>query len=274
MVEGDAVYGDLNGDGFDDVVFTQPTASDNGLNNNGRVSVMFGGADGLDTSSPVVLSGAQTSERFGNGVVIGHFASTDRQQLLLSSPGHDNLSRIDESNHGMLSLYEWNQTQFDHVWSTSGNADEMLGETLSRIDDMNGDGYHDIVALQGNWTDGSSSGRLSVYAGGLEELLWSHNISASTDGPYYGRAMSSGGDLNGDGFGDFVVSNSGTESSPTGYSAIEVFYGSADGFSTIPEATIQRLATGKLFGTTVEIIDDINNDGMAVSYTHLTLPTR
>ena len=262
VVEGDAVYGDLNGDGFDDVVFTQPTASDNGLNNNGRVSVMFGGADGLDTSSPVVLSGAQTSERFGNGVVIGHFASTDRQQLLLSSPGHDNLSRIDESNHGLLSLYEWNQTQFDQVWSTSGNADEMLGETLSRIDDMNGDGYHDIVALQGNWTDGSSSGRLSVYAGGLEELLWSHNISASTDGPYYGRAMSSGGDLNGDGFGDFVVSNSGTESSPTGYSAIEVFYGSADGFSTIPEATIQRLATGKLFGTTVEIIDDINNDGM------------
>ena len=27
IVEGSAAYGDLNADGFDDVVFTQPTAS-------------------------------------------------------------------------------------------------------------------------------------------------------------------------------------------------------------------------------------------------------
>ena len=47
VVEGAAAHGDLNGDGFDDLVFTQPTASDSGLNNNGRVVVLFGGTDGL-----------------------------------------------------------------------------------------------------------------------------------------------------------------------------------------------------------------------------------
>ena len=262
IVEGSASYGDLNADGFDDVVFTQPTASDSGLNNNGRVTILFGGNDSFDSSAPVVLSGAQSTELFGSGVAIGHFLGNGTQQLLLSSPGFDNTSRTDEFNHGLLSLYQWNQTQFDLIWSSTGNNEEMLGTDLARIDDMNGDGSHDVVALQGNWSDGNITGRLSVYEGGLDGFSWSHNISASTNGPYFGRSMSNGGDLNGDGYGDLVVSNSGTEASPIGYSAIEVFYGSVDGFPMSANQSIQRLASGQLFGTTVEIIDDINNDGM------------
>ena len=47
---------------------------------------------------------------------------------------------------------------------------------------------------------------------------------------------------------------------PNWFSAIEVFYGSVMVFS-LQNKTIQRLI-GKIVGTTVEIIDDINNDGM------------
>ena len=260
--EGAAEYGDINGDGFDDVVFTQPTASDSGLNQNGRVVVLFGGNESFDSSTPLVLSGTQSYELFGSGIAIGQFLGNGMTQLLLSSPGFDNSSRTAEQNHGLLSMYEWNQTQLDLVWSSSGNHEEMLGMTVSRIDDLNGDGYDDLVALQGNWSDETSNGRLSVYEGTSDGLLLSHNITANTTGPFFGRSMSSGGDLNGDGYGDFVVSNSGTEDSPVGYSAIEVFYGSADGFSTSSDKIIQRLATGQLFGTVVEIINDINNDGM------------
>ena len=262
VAEGSASYGDLNSDGFDDVVFTQPAASDSGLNNNGRVVVLFGGADGLASSTPVVLSGSQTAERYGQGIAIGEFLSNGNMQLLLSSPGYDNTSRVDEFNHGLLSLYEWNQTQFDLIWSMIGNNEEMLGEDVSLIDDMNGDGFDDLVALQGNWTDGALNGRLSVFQGSTDGLTWSHNITASTSGPFYGRAMSSGGDLNGDGYGDFVVSNSGDEDSPVGFSAIELFYGSSNGFSLTPDQSIQRLGQGTLLGNVVEIVDDINNDGM------------
>ena len=137
----------------------------------------------------------------------------------------------------------------------------MLGSDVARIDDMNGMARTTLL-LARQLVDGTITGRLSVYAGASDGLSWSHNISASTVGPYFGRSMSNGGDLNGDGFGDFVVSNSGNEASPTDFSAIEVFYGSANGFASTANKTIQRLASGQLFGTTVEIIDDINNDGM------------
>ena len=262
VVEGAATHGDLNGDGFDDLVFTQPTASDSGLNNNGRVLVLFGGTDGLESSTPIVLSGTQSSERFGNGVAVGEFLSNGMTQLLLSSPSFENVTRTNESNHGLISMYQWNQTQFDLVWSVTGNAEQMLGEDVSRIDDMNGDGHDDLVALQGNWTDGVTNGRLSVFEGTTDGMHLSHNITANTSGPFFGRSISSGGDLNGDGFGDFVVSNSGDENSPTGFSAIEVFYGSANGISTSSDHVIQRLKQGTLLGTVVEIVDDINNDGM------------
>ena len=223
--EGVAGFGDINGDGFDDVVFTQPSASDSGLVNNGRVTVLFGGNESFDSSTPVVLSGTQTSELFGSAIAIGSFLGNGMTQLVLSSPGFDNSSKIGEQNHGRVSMYEWNQTQFDLVWNADGNHEEMLGTDVSLIDDLNGDGYDDIIALQGNWSDGSSTGRLSVFEGSPDGLSLSHNITANTTGPFYGRSISSGGDLNGDGFGDVVVSNSGTEDSPVGYSAIEIFYG-------------------------------------------------
>ena len=260
--EGAAGFGDLNGDGFDDVVFTQPTASDSGLVNNGRVTVLFGGNESFDSSAPVVLSGTQTSELYGSAIAIGSYLGNGMTQLVLSSPGFDNTSRVGEQNHGRVSMYEWNQTQFDVVWSAAGNHEEMLGTDVSHINDLNGDGYDDVIALQGNWSDGSSTGRLSVFEGSSDGLSLSHNITANTTGPFFGRSISSGGDLNGDGYGDVVVSNSGTEDSPVGYSAIELFYGSADGLSSSSDKSIQRLATGQLFGTVVEIIDDINNDGM------------
>ena len=260
--EGAAGFGDINGDGFDDVVFTQPGASDSGLVNNGRVTVLFGGNESFDSSTPVVLSGTQTSELFGSAIAIGSFLGNGMTQLVLSSPGFDNTSRIGEQNHGRVSMYQWNQTQFDIVWNASGNHEEMLGTDVSLIDDLNGDGYDDVIALQGNWSDGTSTGRLSVFEGSSDGLSLSHNITANTTGPFFGRSISSGGDLNGDGYGDVVVSNSGTEDSPVGYSAIEVFYGTADGLASSSDKSIQRLATGQLFGTVVEIIDDINNDGM------------
>ena len=163
--EGAAGYGDFNGDGFDDVVFTQPTASDSGLMINGRVIVLFGGNESFDSSAPVVLSGTQTSELFGSAIAIGSFLGNGMTQLVLSSPGFDNTSRLGEQNHGRVSMYEWNQTQFDLVWSVAGNHEEMLGTDVSLIDDLNGDGYDDVIALQGNWSDETSTGRLSVFEG-------------------------------------------------------------------------------------------------------------
>ena len=264
--EGTILSADINADGFDDIIMAQPSASSNGLASNGRVVTVFGSATGLDTGNAHVMVGAQAAEHFGSDIAVGDFKANGNPQLVIGSPGFDNTSRSGESNHGRIAMYEWStvsQTDYDLIWNASADHEEMLGASLSVIDSMYGNSHSDVVALQSNWTDGAeSNGRLSVFAGTPSGLTWEFNITESTDGPYFGRSMSSGGDLNGDGYGDFVVSNTGSESSPTGYSAIEVFYGSASGFSSTPDNEIQVLSQGRMFGTVVEIIDDINNDGM------------
>ena len=264
--EGTILSADINADGFDDIIMAQPSASSNGLTSNGRVVTVFGSATGLDTGNAHVMVGAQAAEHFGSDIAVGDFKANGNPQLVIGSSGFDNTSRSGESNHGRIAMYEWStvsQTDYDLIWNASADHEEMLGASLSVIDSMYGNSHSDVVALQSNWTDGAeSNGRLSVFAGTPSGLTWEFNITESTDGPYFGRSMSSGGDLNGDGYGDFVVSNTGSESSPTGYSAIEVFYGSASGFSSTPDNEIQVLSQGRMFGTVVEIIDDINNDGM------------
>ena len=264
--EGTILSADINADGFDDVIMAQPSASSNGLTSNGRVVTVFGSATGLDTGNAHVMAGAQNAEHFGSDIAVGDFKANGNSQLVIGSSGFDNTSRPAESNHGRIAMYEWSsasQSDYDLIWNASADHEEMLGASLSVIDSMYGNSHSDLVALQSNWTDGvESNGRLSVFAGTPSGFVWESNITESTDGPYFGRSMSSGGDLNGDGYGDFVVSNTGSESSPTGYSAIEVFYGSALGFSSTSNNEIQVLSQGRMFGTVVEIIDDINNDGM------------
>ena len=264
--EGTILSADINADGFDDVIMAQPSASSNGLTSNGRVVTVFGSATGLDTGNAHVMAGAQNAEHFGSDIAVGDFKANGNSQLVIGSSGFDNTSRLGESNHGRIAMYEWisaSQSDYDLIWNASAGHEEMLGASLSVIDSMYGNSHSDLVALQSNWTDGVElNGRLSVFAGTPSGFVWESNITESTDGPYFGRSMSSGGDLNGDGYGDFVVSNTGSESSPTGYSAIEVFYGSVSGFSSIPNNEIQVFSQGRMFGTVVEIIDDINNDGM------------
>ena len=67
--------------------------------------------------------------------------------------------------------------------------------------------------------------------------------------------------LNGDGFGDLVITNTGTQSDSFGYSSIEIFYSSGTGFNGTPDYTIQSNAQGRLLGGQAEIIGDINSDG-------------
>ena len=60
-----------------------------------------------------------------------------------------------------------------------------------------------------------------MYYGG-QSLTFGRNITQTGIGPFFGRSIAGGGDLNGDGFGDLVITNTGTQSDSFGYSSIEI----------------------------------------------------
>ena len=61
------------------------------------------------------------------------------------------------------------------------------------------------------------------------------NITQSESGTMFGRQVIGNGDMNGDGFLDMVVSNTGDSTdSPIGYSSVEFFFGSSSGIAPTP----------------------------------------
>ena len=58
-----------------------------------------------------------------------------------------------------------------------------------------------------------------------------------------------------------MVSNTGSIDSPVGYSAIEVFHGSATGYNGTPTWTFVSNAQGRLLGYALLVLPDVTGDG-------------
>ena len=92
-------------------------------------------------------------------------------------------------------------------------------------------------------------------------MVFHANITQTKAGPMFGMQIASGGDINGDGFLDMVISNSGDTDSPLGYSSVEFFYGNASGINVTSFASHEVLQQGKLYGFEMAFVGDVNGDG-------------
>lgn len=145
------------------------------------------------------------------------------------------------------------------------------GYAMTRLGDVNGDGFLDFaLSLPGESAGGTAVNRggVAVYLGsnlnGLGPIFLEYGTLASER---FGTSVSGAGDLNGDGFDDFVVGaplwdNGATQDVGRAY----VYFGKS---STVPAPwTLAAQLTGagqagSQFGMAVAGIGDVNGDGYA-----------
>jgi hypothetical protein len=150
------------------------------------------------------------------------------------------------------------------VWAGSGFAGH-LGGSVAAAGDVNGDGYGDVLVSESQYDAGgvNMAGKAFLYMGGpngpAATPAWSD--SGAYPSEWFGREVAPAGDINADGFDDFVVGA--PNSQAVGYvggGRVMVYYGSASGVKA-QVTTISGFSSNGRYGLHVSYAGDVNGDG-------------
>ncbi len=274
--------GDTNLDGYPDLAIGSPNYPSGVGTAYIYLSSIDGITDGVGGTSLTISNAASfitgpSSSNFGSGITFGDFNGDKYADLAVGSSLAAGQRGgvwvfISSGSAGIASpnsLYSDANTNF-----VEGYYFSRFGWLLVS-DDFNRDGFDELVVgsigFPSNGSAPTYAGRVSLYNGSPSGITGTSvfNISYSYsghDGSYLGNALNFG-DINGDGYPDFIVGEKAV-SSPDG--GAYIFYGSTSGItgsydpSTAPTKILITGESGQTsqFGTALRITD-LNADGIS-----------
>lgn len=310
--------GDVNGDGFDDLLVTAPIDPHaySGSNTASGVAYVFKGrADGKfnSTYSWSCYSSNQNDAYIGFSATSGDVNGDGFSDIIIGAPNLEGCRAA--NNDGVVAIFYGSVNDIirtsgavvnrelvwvssgSSLWRASGNLPAMsggregYGHHLSTTD-LNGDGYMDIIGTASAVDEGNNSyvSKVFIYYGGTSLAandkcargqFKSAQASVTAD-IVITRPMSSwihavnAGDLNGDGYGDLAISYQDVANQPP---VVEVFYGQCNGFclGDLANSSCQKYVIGTSdlpnwksnitatydtkFGFDIVALNDANGDG-------------
>ncbi len=263
---GDSVKtaGDVNGDGFADVIVGAQHA-DNGEADEGRASVYYGSASGLNAAAAWEVESNQAGATFGCSVsAAGDVNGDGYADVIVGSPGYDNV----QTDEGRAYVYHGSAAGLSAaaVWNAESNqTSAWFGYSVSAAGDVNGDGYADVIIGVRNYDNGETDeGRAIVYHGsaaGLSAAAWS--VEGNQTGAWFGFSVSAAGDVNGDGFADVIVGANRYDNGETDEGRAYLYHGSASGLSPAAAWSAESNQAYAAFGLSIGAAGDVNGDGYA-----------
>jgi hypothetical protein len=255
--------GDLNGDGFTDIIVGAPRYS-NGEDNEGAVFVFYGSPSGLSKEPSWVMEGQQPNAFFGISVASAGDVNKDGfSDIIVGAHFYDS----GETNEGKVFVYLGtpNGLSKTPVWTAEGNqVGANFGKSVASAGDINRDGYSDILVGAPNYDNGQNNeGRAFLFLGtnmGITQSpAWSGESNQADAN--FGYSVASAGDTNGDGFGDIVIGANRYDETASNVGKIYVFLGSSSGFGNYADWSYAGKIMDGNFGISVASAGDTNGDG-------------
>ncbi len=223
--------GDVNGDGYDDVV-VGAFLYDAGHREEGAAFVFLGSASGIADGNPdsaaARLESDQENGHLGYSVAgAGDVDGDGYDDVIVGAPfydageGHEegaafvflgSASGVADGNPSTAA----SQIESDQAEITDALPAARLGESVDGAGDVNGDGYDDVIVGSPGYAGGGAAllflGSASGIAGGNPDAASAEIVSdqfeagpTTLEGARLGTSVAGAGDVNGDGADDVIV---------------------------------------------------------------------
>ena len=260
-----ASAGDVNGDGFDDLIVGAPFF-DGSQTDEGRAVLYFGGTGAsFNTTVDAVLGLAQPSAFFGVSVAgAGDVNGDGYADVLVGSSGFDGAA----TNTGAALLYFGGPGAFNTGIDAnlqSSNIGVRFGSSLAGVGDVNGDGFADIVIGAPFYINGQTNeGAAFLYLGGAGAFNsgTDAHFEINQVNAFFGSSVAAAGDLNSDGFSDVIIGAPRYDNGQTDEGGAFVYYGGST-VNNVLDATLEADQAGADMGSAVTSLGDVNADGYA-----------
>ncbi len=257
--------GDVNGDGFADVIIGSPAA----LSTQPRAYVFHGSATGLGSTQDWLTAGQGSLNNYGISVAsAGDVNGDGYSDVIVGDWRYTN----GENNEGRAYVYHGSASGLSTTadWTQESNQiDAFFGRDVSGAGDVNGDGFSDVAVGASNYDNGQTDeGSVFVYHGSSGGLSSTANWTAEADqaSADFGYAVSAAGDVNGDGYSDLAIGARTYDNGQTDEGAVFLWEGSATGLGANgnpgnADWSVESDVANAEFGVSLASAGDVDADG-------------
>ena len=279
--------GDVNGDGFDDLIVGAPNAGPNNNTSSGASYVVFGKSDGgivelseiADNNAGFVLNGASENDQSGRSVSgAGDVNGDGLDDIIIGARQADPNGLSSGASYVVFGKIDGNAVELSDIADNAGfvingvDVSDNSGISVSGAGDVNGDGLDDLIIgadrADPNNNDNSGASYLvfgkrddnAVELAFVEFGIGGFVINGASADDQSGVSVSGAGDVDGDGFDDLIVGASRADPNSVADSgAGYVIFGGQGGSDSAMRGTA---GTDTLTGTTGadQIIGGLGND--------------
>jgi hypothetical protein len=260
-----ATAGDVNGDGFSDVI-VGAWRYDDGSSDEGRAFVYLGSASGPSTNPAWSFESNQQDAHLGKAVgTAGDINNDGYSDVIVGAEDFSN----GNLREGKVFLFRGSASGLEATpfWTAEANQDAAgFGCSVGTAGDVNNDGLSDVMVGAFAYGNGVlNEGAAFVYYGTISgpSLAPSWTASGGISGAGYGISTGTAGDVDGDGYSDVIVGAFRYTNGQNQEGKAYVYRGSASGLSTTPVWTFEANQAGASLGKSVGTAGDVNGDGYA-----------